>query len=538
MTGTVLEGLLTWLWQGSVLAGLASLALRGSRAGSASTRYLVWWATLAAIVVLPLAGSWVAIPAISGADTIARPETAVVFPAARSLVTMPSVPGWIVMLVVAGWLGVVACQLRGVARAMAQLAACRRRCRPLPPARQRALARWMAQRRRGRRTRLCVSDDLAVPAFLGLSRPTVAIPRRLLTTLTDDGLDLVVLHEHAHAQRWDDWTLLLQTVVLALVGMHPGIRLAARALDRERELACDDRVVAQGGCPRLYALSVTKVAELTLADTAPALAPGMSTARGALTRRVERLLEQTGSPAERRLSPVVLSTAVGAIACVVALFGVLPPLVSTAPRGGPVTAVHRPASDTAPAALPVNSVSRPDAVQPQPARVGPANRVERPANTIRARDTSATGAADAGITLAVQPAPAPALLRVTETQAALRAPGGHALDITMVPVIAGAAPTGWRPAAPPLVSRAVAPPWTTAIFETPGPPNEPSPWRRIADGGAAIGSKTAHAGTAIGSKTAHAGTAIGRRTAEAGKTTAGVFTRFGSAIGRAFTGGP
>ena len=295
MTGTVLEGLLTWLWQGSVLAGLASLALRGSRAGSASTRYLVWWATLAAIVVLPLAGSWVAIPAISGADTIARPETAVVFPAARSLVTMPSVPGWIVMLVVAGWLGVVACQLRGVARATAQLAACRRRCRPLPPARQRALARWMAQRRRGRRTRLCVSDDLAVPAFLGLSRPTVAIPRRLLTTLTDDGLDLVVLHEHAHAQRWDDWTLLLQTVVLALVGMHPGIRLAARALDRERELACDDRVVAQGGCPRLYALSVTKVAELTLADTAPALAPGMSTARGALTRRVERLLEQTGT---------------------------------------------------------------------------------------------------------------------------------------------------------------------------------------------------------------------------------------------------
>jgi hypothetical protein len=73
----------------------------------------------------------------------------------------------------------------------------------------------------------------------------------------------------------------------------------------------------------------------------------------------------------------------------------------------------------------------------------------------------------------------------------------------------------------------VAPSWTTAILEAPGPPDEPSPWRRIADGGAAIGTNAAQAGKAIGS-----------RTVEAGKTTAGAFTRFGSAIGRAFTGGP
>ncbi len=264
-----------------------------------------------------------------------------------------------------------------------------------------------------------------------------------------------------------------------------------------------------------------------LGNTAPALAPGMSPARGALTRRVERLLEQTGPPAERRLSRVVLYTAVGALACVVALFGVLPPLVSTAPRGAPVTAAHQPANDAAPTVLPESSMYRPDAIPPHPARLGPANRVERPANTIRARDTSATVAANAGVRLAVHPAPALARLPVIEAPAVPRALGGHALDITMVPLIASAAPTGWRPAAPPLLSRAVAPSWTTAILEAPGPPDEPSPWRRIADGGAAIGTNAAQAGKAIGS-----------RTVEAGKTTAGAFTRFGSAIGRAFTGGP
>ena len=189
-----------------------------------------------------------------------------------------------------------------------------------------------------------------------------------------------------------------------------------------------------------------------LGNTAPALAPGMSPARGALTRRVERLLEQTGPPAERRLSRVVLYTAVGALACVVALFGVLPPLVSTAPRGAPVTAAHQPANDAAPTVLPESSMYRPDAIPPHPARLGPANRVERPANTIRARDTSATVAANAGVRLAVHPAPALARLPVIEAPAVPRALGGHALDITMVPLIAsavlddrhprGAGPTG------------------------------------------------------------------------------------------------
>ena len=191
----------------------------------------------------------------------------------------------------------------------------------------------MTLRHRGRRTRLRVSDDVLVPSLLGLGRPVVVLPRPLLDALSADELDHVVVHEYAHAQRWDDWALLLQSVVTALVGLHPGVRIVTRALDHERELACDDWVIAQGGCPRVYALSVTKVAELTLAGTGPALAPGMTRSRGEITRRVARLLDPTWSGAIRP-SRLGLSVAVGALSVVIVLLGGLPPAVTTARPNG------------------------------------------------------------------------------------------------------------------------------------------------------------------------------------------------------------
>ena len=531
MTGSIVEGLLTWLWQGSVLAALASVVLLGVRAGSASTRYLVWWMILAAIVALPLAGSWVSRPdaSVPGAIVTAVIETAVAPSTSTGLVRLPSTPAYVVTLVVAGWLALASFRLRRLVWAIARLAARRGRCRPLPSARLHALRRWRALRHRGRRTRVCVSDDLAVPALLGLGSPTVAIPRHLLSALTNDELDHVVLHEHAHAQRWDDWTLLLQSVVLALIGMHPGVRLAARALDRERELACDDEVMRRGGCPRVYALGVTKVAELALGNKAPALAPGMSTERGALTRRVERLLDRSRPPATRRRAPIVLATAVGALAGVVALFGVLPPLVSTAPRGAGVTAVHNPASDAAPSALPITLTPRPATAPPPPALGVRGAVAERGVNTIRARETSVIVDvdADAGTTVAVHHAVAPDPLRPTEAQTASRALERRTLEVTTAPLIGGPAPTTWRPLAPPLASRPMGPSWTPSVLAPHGPPAAPSPWRQMADGGKAIGNKTAQAGKTVG-----------RQTAQAAKTTASAFTRVGSAIGRAFSGGP
>ena len=51
-----MDWLLTWVCQGSALALLVTFVFRVSRTINASTRYLLWWVTLAAVLVLPWAG--------------------------------------------------------------------------------------------------------------------------------------------------------------------------------------------------------------------------------------------------------------------------------------------------------------------------------------------------------------------------------------------------------------------------------------------------------------------------------------------------
>ena len=47
--------LVAWLWQGMALTLGVALLLRAIRPLSAATRYILWWATLAAVLALPLA---------------------------------------------------------------------------------------------------------------------------------------------------------------------------------------------------------------------------------------------------------------------------------------------------------------------------------------------------------------------------------------------------------------------------------------------------------------------------------------------------
>lgn len=528
MIGVSLAGLITWLWQGSALALLAVLMVRGIAAirgdAAASTRYLIWWTVLAAIVVLPLAGQvsvWSTAPAATRSPLLRVSEGSATGVAADRamdhtlpVLTLPPVPGWLVATGLGGWLAFAGLRLCRVARAFHHLTRLRRRCRPLAPGRQRRLERWTAQQARGRRTRLAVSDDITVPALFGLTRPMVIIPRRLLDILTDDELDHVVMHEHAHAQRWDDWALLLQSCVSAIVGLHPAVWATTRALGRERELACDDRVIAQGGSPRTYALSVTKVAEVTLGALPPALAPGMSTARGALTHRIERLLGQTSATVRGRPSIFTLAATAGILVALIALLGQLPPLASTERPSLPRVARQlspppaRPARIATTATQPTQAVSRLVAGATPPAQ--PA--VDRPE----------AGTSEPG-------PPEPALTAQTLRLAPIRSISLTPRAETIVPVQLSPATdggAGWAPPRP-LSSRPIAASSMTAAVNRPVVAPKPGLWRQLADGGKAIGSRTADGGKAMGS-----------RTAEAGQSTGNAFKRFGLSIGRAFTGEP
>ena len=131
---------------------------------------------------------------------------------------------------------------------------------------------------------------LSTACVLGLTRPVIAIPRALLETLTSDQLDQVVVHEYAHVQRWDDWARLLQAMVELAFVFHPAVWCLGRAMNLEREVACDDWAVGRWG-RRTYASCLAAVARATCLPSA-GLVPGMAHAPTTLSRRVMRILDR------------------------------------------------------------------------------------------------------------------------------------------------------------------------------------------------------------------------------------------------------
>ena len=108
--------------------------------------------------------------------------------------------------------------------------------------------------------------------MIGFVNPAVVIPRWLLQELSPSELQQILLHELAHLQRWDDWTNLAQKILKALLFFHPAAWWIEKQLSLEREMACDDAVVAETANPRAYAECLTHLAEKSFVRRSLALA--------------------------------------------------------------------------------------------------------------------------------------------------------------------------------------------------------------------------------------------------------------------------
>jgi beta-lactamase regulating signal transducer with metallopeptidase domain len=170
---------------------------------------------------------------------------------------------------------------------------------PCPKAWQARLIALCAMNGIRRQTRLLVSDDIAAPMSLGFFHPAILIPRSLLDTLSESEVDHVVLHELAHLLRYDDWTNLAQKLIEALLPIQPAVFWLGRRMSLEREMACDDWVIAATGTPKPYAVCLTKVAELSHWEHAGILAAGAAGNRSQLFRRVHHMLDRTRNAVPR-----------------------------------------------------------------------------------------------------------------------------------------------------------------------------------------------------------------------------------------------
>jgi beta-lactamase regulating signal transducer with metallopeptidase domain len=254
------------VFDGVLLAIAVAVFLRVSGRQNARTRFALWFVTLLGIAVLPF---------LSLQNSLHE--------AVAARITLPS--SWAVALVAVWSIGFAFLAAR-LGHGLWRVHRLRSGCEELtlPP-------ELLDSLQVSRGTRVYVSDDVEVPAAIGFFRPGVILPRSLAAELSSEELEVVLLHELAHVQRWDDWSNLAQQVVKTVFFFHPAVLWIERRLSLEREMACDDIVLQRTGGAKAYASCLISFAEKMQQVRALALMQPLVHRMCQLSRRVAEILD-------------------------------------------------------------------------------------------------------------------------------------------------------------------------------------------------------------------------------------------------------
>ena len=359
----VIAALLNGLWEAGLLAVAAFLALRAMPNGNATTRHAVLAAAFYASLILPVVTACVTVrpAAINAAafgaathhsnvlhrETILRASVPP-YPKstrARSPISLSALrpsfalPRALALAIVVAWSLGALFVLSRLWVGLRHLERLKRDALPLPVEYRSRLLRWTRLGKGSRGVRLCHSTEIVVPMAVGLFDAMIIVPDHLLKDLDPADIDRIVLHELAHLRRNDDWINVIERLAQAVLFFNPGVLWLIAQLDLEREVACDDWVLAQyEALP--YATCLTKIVETTLWPYRPMSAPGTFVTRRAMSVRIERLLsKQRDVRTSAAWAPTGIAVAAVATLSIVAL-AVSPSFAFTSPVAHASSAAH------------------------------------------------------------------------------------------------------------------------------------------------------------------------------------------------------
>lgn len=349
--------LLHFLWQGTVVAMVLAVLLRGLRQAPASARYL---AACGALVLMafcltatitsslsetarpqsrqvavtrdgtnrdfPTATFPTTVPREIGSSDHGEPARVAgpdqhfppVSPLPRSTVSQSEPAGATGTLVrrllpwcVALWCsGVVLLSARLCGGWIALQRLRHRGAQPVPFALESRLQRLAAQLRISRTVRLLESTRAQVPMLLGWLRPVILLPATALTGLSPAQLEALLAHELGHLRRHDYLVNLVQTAIETVLFYHPAVWWVSRVIRTEREVCCDEIAVSVCGDRLAYAGALAAMEELRGVQSQLALAG----AGGPLLTRIRRLVGLPAPESSRSAWWLLAAAAAGAVA--------------------------------------------------------------------------------------------------------------------------------------------------------------------------------------------------------------------------------
>lgn len=142
-----------------------------------------------------------------------------------------------------------------------------------------------------RRVRLLKSDEIDTPVTWGFSRPLILLPAAA-EAWPAQRRRIVLVHELLHVKRHDWFVQIAARLASAMYWFNPLAWLAVRRLAVERELACDDDVIALGTRPSEYATHLLDIARMLSVRT-PVPVSALTMATSKLEGRLTAILSQT-----------------------------------------------------------------------------------------------------------------------------------------------------------------------------------------------------------------------------------------------------
>jgi uncharacterized protein YjbI with pentapeptide repeats/beta-lactamase regulating signal transducer with metallopeptidase domain len=363
----VLAAIAASIVAGGILTGAVALLAR-ARALDAAARHTLWFGALVVIAILPVAGILTSVaqverrpattdmarssahartvPALAGHSrsalsnapvgsgsahvpaqakpgpaTVGRPTLDV----ATLRLTLGAVSAGLASLILAGLALGTLVGFAGLLVGLARLRGVKRRSSPLDESLASDLP-WLTATKTGRETYLRLSYEIETPVAIGFSRPVILIPTDLATLGGLVGIEDLVVHEHAHLRRYDDYTNLVQRIVERVFWFNPFVWVVGRRIALEREIAADDAVVARTSDSARYAEALWKLARQMRMPAHTLVAPGALFTRKQISVRIEALL----APGRAHLRGLGPATSGAALAVAVLSFAIValaaPPL--------------------------------------------------------------------------------------------------------------------------------------------------------------------------------------------------------------------
>lgn len=184
-----------------------------------------------------------------------------------------------------------------------------------------------AERVIGARARVAFSKHVNAPIATGVLTPRVLLPEEA-RAWDETRMYTVLLHELTHVRQRDALAQLVAELACALHWWNPIAWWAKRRLERERELAADEIVLATGLVPSAYASELLAIAA-DLDGTVPSRAGVPVLGRSKLSRRIECILEATRRPLPQRWQRALVAGTLFGVASAAAC--------STTPNAKPAT---------------------------------------------------------------------------------------------------------------------------------------------------------------------------------------------------------